>query len=483
MAPVALNAANLGQTGLTAPRYDRAQIRPGIVHLGLGGFHRAHMARYTHDLLEADASGVDWGIVGVGLRPADQKLIDALRAQDHLFTLTERAGADEQLTIIGSIIGSILLQDSPAPVLTAVDSARIVSLTVTEHGYCLSPATKRVDLAHPQIAADLTNPRAPRTAIGIIAEGLRRRYEHNTRAFTSMSCDNIQHNGDVLRQAVTDFAGAVDPALADWIADNARFPNTMVDRITPATQTDDIAALTEAHNIIDACPVFSETFRQWVIEDEFVDGRPAWERVGAQFVADVTPYEYMKLRLLNASHLAIAGVGRLAGYTYVDETMRDSRFAAFMQALMDRETGPTLRPVPGIDLAAYKQTLISRFANPRIKDTLDRINTDAALNYILDPLRDRLQANESFDLLALALAAWIKRLDGVDDTSRPITFNHPRADELKRAAASDVTAVLAISPVFGDLSSHAALVETTRQWRQSLRDVGAIATLERALAR
>jgi mannitol 2-dehydrogenase len=252
------------------------------------------------------------------------------------------------------------------------------------------------------------------------------------RAFTGLSCDNIQHNGQVLKGAVLDFARLREPepvgeGLADWIAREARFPDTMVDRITPATRPGDTAALAVRHGIVDAWPVFAEPFRQWVVADDFADDRPAWERVGVQFVPDVAPYETMKLRLLNASHLAVAGLGRLMGYVFIDETMRDDRIARYMAALMDRETGPTVPSVPGVDLTAYKASLIGRFANPTIKDTVERVNTDAPLNYLIDPIRDRLAAGESIALLALAVAAWIRRMTGVDEAGVPMIIHHPLA--------------------------------------------------------
>jgi len=274
-----------------------------------------------------------------------------------------------------------------------------------------------------------------------------------------------------------------DPALAVWIEREARFPNTMVDRITPVTAPDDVADLAARYGILDKWPVFAESFTQWVIEDDFVQGRPAWEDVGAQFVADVSPYEFMKLRLLNASHLAVAGLGRLAGYTYIDETMRDENLRRYMQALMDRETGPTLPPVPGIDLAEYKATLIERFANPTIRDTAERVNTDAPLNVLVDPIRDRLQQGGSIDLLALALAAWLRRMRGEDEAGQPIEIRHPLADELRAKAiegGGDPAPMLGIERLFGELADHAVFVGTVRKWLTSLYAVGAAETLRRA---
>ncbi|GGF05232.1 mannitol dehydrogenase [Aliidongia dinghuensis] len=487
MEKLPLTRANLGRLGpgIQRPAYDPAQVVPGIVHLGLGGFHRAHMARFTHDLMTLDPAALGWGIVGAGLLPADRRMYDALTPQNGLYTLVERSGTAETVTVIGAIPEVIHAADSSAALLAAIDrpEIRIVSLTVTENGYCLNPATKQLDPDHPRIAADLADPAQPLSAVGIITEAYRRRMAAGRPAFTAMTCDNIQHNGNVLRAAVLDFAGRRDPALARWIETHARFPNTMVDRITPVTAPEDTAALAEHYGILDHWPVFSETFTQWVIEDDFAAGRPDWDRVGAQFVADVAPYEFMKLRLLNASHLAVAGLGRLAGYGYIDETMRDARLRRYMEALMDRETGPTLPPVPGIDLAHYKATLVERFANPTIKDTVERVNTDAPLNVLVDPIRDRVKTGGGVELLALALASWLRRMRGEDEQGQPIEIRHPLADLLRAKAiegGADPRPMLGIERLFGELGRDGTFIATVGKWLASLYAVGAAKTLERA---
>ena len=372
---------------LHAPAFDPAALTPGIVHLGLGGFHRAHMARYTHTLMDQDPAAREWGILGAGLLPQDRAMRDSLVPQDNLYTLLERDGLNERATVIASLAGVVFAGDDSAGLLDAIDrpAIRIVSLTVTENGYCLNRATKQLDPAHPLIQADLARPARPRSAIGIVTEALRRRRDAGMPPFTVMSCDNIQHNGQVLRAAVLALAALRDPALAAWIAAHVHFPCSMVDRITPVTTDADRAWVAETYGIADRWPVVCEAFTQWVVEDDFPTGRPAWERVGCQFVPDVAPYEAMKLRLLNASHLAVAGLGRLMGCTTIDEAMADPLLHRYMAALMDRETGPTLPPVPGIDLPDYKRTLLSRFSNKAIKDTTERVNTDAPLNVLLDP--------------------------------------------------------------------------------------------------
>ena len=484
MIPIKLSRASLqALSGKAAiPAYDPAQVRPGIVHLGMGGFHRAHMARYTHELMNRDAENLGWGIIGAGLLPSDARLIEALKPQDWLYTLVERDARTERAQIVGSLAGIVSGVDDLDGLIAAIASppTRIVSLTVTANGYGLNQGTRRLDLDHPAVVADLANPRRPQTVVGVIAEGYRRRMVAGGKAFTAMSCDNIQNNGHVLERAVLDYAEAIDPALAAWIAEHGRFPSTMVDRITPVTRPADIADLAERHGIDDAWPVFSETFTQWVIEDNFADGRPGWDQVGAQFVADVAPYEFMKLRLLNASHLAISGPGRLMGYSYIDETMRDPMIAAYMAALMDRETGPTLLPVPGVDIAAYKAQLIERFANPNIGDTVDRVNADAALNYLLDPIRDRLAQGGSIALLGFAVAAWLRRVRGEDEAGAPIEIRHPLADLLRERAIEggpDPMPLLRIAPLFGDMADDAVFVETVGKWLASLYAVGAARTL------
>ncbi len=487
MNAVALNRSNLGklQSPVRVPGYDPATVTPGIVHLGLGNFHRAHMARYTHDLMERRGDSRHWGIVGAGLLPADERMRDSLVPQDGLYTLVERSAAEEQVSVIGSLARIIYAGASSTELLEAISrpEIRIVSLTVTENGYCLNRATKRLDPDHKLIRMDLANPAQPRSAVGVIVEAYRRRKESGEPAFTALSCDNIQHNGNVLREAVLSLAKLREPALASWIEEHADFPNTMVDRITPVTAREDVAELANRYGIADAWPVFAETFTQWVIEDRFVQGRPAWEEVGAQFVADVTPYEFMKLRLLNGSHLAVAGLGRLAGYVYIDEAMADPLMRRYMAALMDRETGPTLAPVPGIDIAAYKRTLIERFANPAIKDTVERVNTDAPLNVLVDPIRDRLDSGGEVELLSLALAAWMRRMRGVDESGQAIEIRHPLADLLAEKAVeggSDPRPMLAIEPLFGSLGQDPRLVRATGKWLASLYQAGSRATLQRA---
>ena len=487
MQPRLLNRAALPYLppALHAPAFDPVCLTPGIVHLGLGGFHRAHMARYTHTLMEQDPAAREWGIVGAGLLPQDRAMRDRLAPQDNLYTLLERDGTTETATVIGSLAGVLFAGDDSAGLLDVIDrpAIRIVSLTVTENGYCLNRATKQLDAAHPLIQADLARPARPRSAIGIVTEALRRRRDTGTPPFTVTSYDNIQHNGQVLRAAVLALATLRDPALAAWIGAHVRFPSSMVDRITPVTTDADRAWIAETYGIADQWPVVCEAFTQWVLEDDFPTGRPAWERVGCQFVADVAPYEMMKLRLLNASHLAVAGLGRLMGYAYIHETMADPVLRRYMAALMDRETGPTLPDIPGIDLADHKRTLIARFANLAIKDTTERVNTGTPINILVDPIRARLQSGGGIDLLALALAAWLRRVRGVDEQGAPIDVRHPLAAELREKAEQggpDPRPLLGITALFGDFAQNPALTGPVGHWLARLYRDGSRATLTEA---
>lgn len=485
MPPITLSRAHLGRlpTGFEAPRYDPRRVSRGIVHLGLGGFHRAHMARYTHDLMGQDATAFGWGVTGAGLRASDRHLLDALAGQDGLYSLVEREGARENRAVIGSLVGTIDASSSTAALLAAIDEpeTRIVSVTVTENGYHLDRATRALDIASDAIAADLAHPETPRTVPGVLVEAYRRRRAMGGAPFTALCCDNMPHNGRVLRAAVLALADAQAPALARWIDQHAAFPNSMVDRITPVPTAEETAAFRAETGLDDRAPLHAELFRQWVIEDVFAAGRPAWEMVGAQIVADVAPYELMKLRLLNGSHLAIAAIGQLAGHALISDTVENPLIRRYMVALMDRETGPTLPPVPGMNLAGYKRRLLDRFANRAIRDTTQRVNTDAPLNYLLDPIRDRLARDQPIELLAFGVAAWCRRATGRGEGGEPIAVVHPLAALMGRRArdgGADPTALLSIAELFGPLGRDPRLVTAVGRWLASIYERGIAATLQ-----
>lgn len=447
---------------LAAP--DRRRVTPGILHFGVGNFHRSHQAMYLDRLIrrgEAD----DWGIVGVGLLPRDARMGEVLRAQDFTYTLVERS-ADGTMagTRIGSIIDYLHAPADPRAVLETLASPeiRIVSLTITEGGYNTSDVTGEFDLANPDIVADAASS-APRTVFGVLAAGLRLRRERGVAPFTVVSCDNILGNGDVARRALVAFAGLAHGAeFADWIRDEVAFPNSMVDRITPVTTDAERELVRTAFGIDDAWPVVCEPFVQWVIEDRFTLGRPAWEEVGVQVVDDVEPYERMKLRLLNGSHQAMAYPGLLAGYDHVHEAVTDPRVRELVERYMRDEAAPTLAAVPGIDLAAYRSELMERFGNPFIRDTLRRLATDASdrvPKFLIPVARDRSAAGLASPAAAAVVAAWAAYARKALSSGAPLD---DRNHDLVAAAISDAEAqpqrFLAHRDWFGDLADDEVFV-------------------------
>ncbi len=377
-----LTARSLPAIGaaVPAPSYDRGLVRAGIVHFGVGGFHRAHQAMYL-DRLMCQGKALDWGICGVGVLPADRRMRDALAAQDGLYTLVvKHPDGSLEPRVIGSIVEYLLAPDDPEAVIAklADPQTRIVSLTITEGGYNFHSVSGEFDAANPDVVHDLRGDGPPRTVFGLVTEALVRRRERGVPAFTVMSCDNIQSNGDAARRSFLGFAGLGDPELASWVAEHVAFPNSMVDRITPVTTDADRAELVRRFGVDDRWPVVCEPFTQWVLEDRFAAGRPALEDAGVQLVDDVEPYDLMKLRLLNASHQALCYFGYLCGYRLVHEVCQDPLFQRFLLSYMDSEATPTLRPVPGIDLAAYKRTLIDRFSNPNVRDTVARLCAESS---------------------------------------------------------------------------------------------------------
>ncbi len=437
------------------PAYDRAAVRPGIVHLGIGAFHRAHQAVYVDDILAADPS---WGIVGASLRSTGTR--DALKPQDGLYALSVRSGEGERLRVIGSVVDVLVAVEERARLLAAMASpaVRIVSLTVTEKGYCHDPATGALNEAHPDIVQDLKTPDAPVTAPGLIAEALARRRAAGVAPFTVLTCDNLPANGDVARRVVGRFAELRDADLGAWVAGEVAFPSTMVDRITPATTDEDRARVDAALGATDAWPVVTEPFSQWVIEERFPTGRPPFETTGAEMVADVAPYEQMKLRLLNGAHSSLSYLGYLAGYQFVSDVMGDASYARFVAALMEEAT-PTLSVPPSADLAGYKAALLDRFRNPALKHRCWQICMDGSQKLpqrLLGTIRDCLKSGAPFGKLALGVAGWMRYVTGIDETGEAIDVRDPLAGELRAladAAGPDaerlVRALTGVEKVFG----------------------------------
>jgi mannitol 2-dehydrogenase len=473
--------------GVARPSYDRAQLRVGIVHFGTGGFHRAHQAMYVDQLMNQGLA-LDWGICGVGVMPADQRMRDALKSQDGLYTLvTKHPDGNYEARVIGSIVDFLYAPADPERVieLMAAPGTRIVSLTITEGGYNFHHVTGEFDFDTPAIARDIEGTAAPATVFGLVTEALRRRRERGVAPFTVMSCDNIQSNGDVAKKMFTAFALRKDPALGDWIANHVAFPNAMVDRITPVTAPSDIEQVARRFGIDDAWPVVCEPFTQWVLEDHFPLGRPPFEQAGVQLVEDVVPYELMKLRLLNASHQALTYFGYLAGYRYAHEVTQDPLFETFLLNYMEREGTPTLMPVPGVDLDLYRRTLIARFANPEVRDTLARLCAESSARipkWLLPVVRANLAGGGEIRRSAAVVASWARYAEGKDEQGEAITVVDRMKDELMQIAARNrekITAFIENRAVFGDLCDNPRFVEAYTEALTSLHEVGARETVQR----
>ncbi len=437
------------------PAYDVTKVGVGIMHISLGAFHRAHQEVYTDDVLAQ--SGGDWGICGIGAMTSDKALVEHLRQQNSLFTVMTR-GQKAEARIIGALREVMLMPENPAAVIErlADPSIKILSFTITEKGYCHDPQTGLLNPQHPLIAHDLAHPDAPQSAIGLAVAGLKARYEKNLPPFTVMSCDNLPGNGNKTKSIVLAFAKLLDAKLAAWIEATVAFPNTMVDRITPVTADADKEFFNGRFGYHDNGLVTCEPFRQWILEDNFPQGRPAWEKAGAQFVEDVHPYELAKIRLLNVSHTVFAYPAHLMRHVWVNEGASDPLLARYVRRVMDLEITPTLPPVPGIELESYKTTIIERFANPAIKDTWERICSDGSqkiANQLLPIVRERFAKNQSADGLILLVAAWFRYLNCKHDDGTAFGLNDPMAERLHKLAVAggvDPTGLLKIKEIFGD---------------------------------
>jgi len=472
------------------PGYDPRAVSVGMVHLGLGNFHRAHQAVYTDAILAKDPR---WGICGVSLK--SRGAVDSLRAQDHLYTVVVKDAAGAQPRIIGSICEAHCGGDDMPAVIArmAAPTTRIVSLTITEKGYCHDPATGRLNLAHPDIAHDvasgLATGHAPRSAPGAILMALQARKSLAPTVsgrLTILSCDNLPHNGKTLGALMHELAAATDPSLATWMRDNVSFPSTMVDRIVPATTAQDIAETARLIGTHDAVPVVTEPFAQWVIEDVFAADRPAWEEAGAQFVADVAPFELMKLRLLNAAHSAMAYLGYLAGHEFIYQASADPLFVRMVERLWS-EVGPTLPALP-TNVENYQRDLMARFRNTALPHRTWQIAMDGSQKLpqrILASVRECLAAGAPFDTLALVVAGWMRYVSGADENGQPINVRDPLAAELARIAdrthgvpAALCDSLFALEGLFGaDLPTHERFVQAVRRHLESLFRNGARATL------
>ncbi len=455
------DAVNLGErsidrlpTGIAVPSYNRREVRPAIIHFGVGGFHRAHQAVYTDDVLGSGDLG--WGIRGAGITEADVRMKEALSAQDYLYTVVARDNSGEDRRVVGSILDLIVASDNPSSLVGAMadESTRIISMTITENGYCYRPDSGELDFDNAGIRNDVAQTGRLRTIYGCLHAALAQIRRKRGMPPTVLSCDNLPQNGDRLRRLFLQFLETLDPELAKYVASEVAFPNCMVDRITPITTAEQQGSFAEKFGVVDRRPVFCERFRQWVIEDHFPAGRPDWSRSGATFVADVVPFERMKIRLLNGSHSALGYIGYLLGHRRVDLAMSDPDVRTFLRAYMN-EISPTVGSVPGVDLDGYKDSLIERFSNPAIADQILRLAQDGSKkipNMILEPVAELLDDGHPCPHAAFALAAWVRFLEGTDEVGEPIPIDDPQGAVLQAAAnrtkGGEVSEFLAIGSVF-----------------------------------
>ncbi|WP_314420772.1 fructuronate reductase [Pseudescherichia vulneris] len=472
------------------PEYDRQALRSRIVHFGFGAFHRAHQALLTDRVL--NARGGDWGICEISLFSGDT-LMTQLREQDHLFTVLEKGAEGNQAIIVGAVKECLNAKlDSLAAIIEKFcePQVAIVSLTITEKGYCIDPATGKLDTRNERIVHDLQNPQEPHSAPGILVEALSRRRERGLPPFSVLSCDNIPDNGHVVKNAVLGMAQQRSAELAAWIGEQVSFPGTMVDRIVPAATDASLAEIAEVLGVADPCAISCEPFIQWVIEDNFVAGRPEWEAAGVQMVDDVLPWEQMKLRMLNGSHSFLAYLGYLAGFAHINDCMADAHFRAAARRLMLDEQAPTLR-ITGVDLTDYAESLLARFANPALQHRTWQIAMDGSQKLpqrMLESIRLHLQRGTPWPLLALGVAGWMRYVSGVDDAGNAIDVRDPLAATFREKVAQSseqerVAALLSLSEIFGsDLAQNPAFVSGIETAWQRIATQGAhqatIATLQ-----
>lgn len=461
--------------GVLTPRYDRQQLQTRIVHFGFGAFHRAHQALLTDRVL--NAQGGDWGICEISLFSGD-RLMSQLREQNHLYTVLEKGANGNQAIIVGVVKECLNAKlDSLADIIEKFcePQVAIVSLTITEKGYCIDPATGSLDVSNPRIIHDMQHPTEPHSAPGILVEALHRRRERGLSPFTVLSCDNIPDNGHVVKNAVLGMAEKRAAELAAWIQQHVSFPGTMVDRIVPAATEESLDEITRELGVADPCAISCEPFIQWVIEDNFVAGRPQWEVAGVQMVDDVLPWEQMKLRMLNGSHSFLAYLGYLAGFQHISDCMQDSAFREAAYRLMMNEQAPTLR-ITNVDLSRYAASLIERFANPALKHRTWQIAMDGSQKLpqrMLEGIREHLTRGSDWPLLALGVAGWMRYVSGVDDAGATIDIRDPLSEKIRLLVESSsdaerVSALLSLQEVFGtDLVKNPLFVQAIEQaWRR-----------------
>lgn len=456
-----LNLHNCGRLAdkISIPQYQREAISPGIIHFGVGNFHRAHEAVYLNSLFNLEKRSC-WGIIGAGTTPYDAAMREKLQWQDWLTSVTEQEQNGEKVTVTGSMIG-FLNPEKSGEILQYMTNPfiRIISLTVTENGYYISGG--KFDKNHADILYDSAHKNTPKTVFGLIVRALELRRQMNIPPFTVMSCDNIPMNGHATKNSVCGLAEMSSASLAKWIEENVSFPSSMVDRITPKTSEEALVHLKEKYGLEDKCGVFCEPFMQWIIEDNFVSGRPALEKAGVQFVKDILPYELMKLRILNGGHSAVAYAAELMDITYVHDAMTNPIIKNFLQNLIIREIIPTVPDVPGIDLNEYCNLIITRFSNPKIRDTVARLAMDGSSKlpkFTLPVIIENLKNGGQYQGLALVIALFFRYYRGISDSGRILIFSDAYAEELHKAARESVAAFLRLRHIFRDLADNTDFV-------------------------
>jgi len=466
-----LNQQNLQEIAklVPCPSYDRTKLKAGIVHIGIGGFHRSHQAYYIHQLLEKFGA-LDWGICGVGIREADRKMYEVLKKQDGLYTLIiQHPDGEIASEVIGSIKQMLLAVDHPNKVIEKIAhvDTKIVSLTITEGGYNFNPQTDQFNFDNKAIQHEINHPTEPQTVFGYVTAALRKRKAEGLPAFSILSCDNIPHNGSVARKMLLAFAQKQDPSIAEWIENKVSFPNTMVDRITPVSSSSESDYLRKTYQINDDWPVICEPFIQWVVEDNFIQGRPPLEQLDVQFVPNVIPYEKMKIRLLNAGHSVLGIPGALHGHASINDCMNDPVFSKFMRAFMDKEATPILDPIEGIDLDTYKDSLEKRFANPNIKDHVSRICSESSAKlpkFLIPTIQDNLSKHQSIEYATLIIAAWCyysdKEKNEKDEALEIIDEQKVQLNKAASLTSNDSLSFIRMDEIFGNLIENERFTST-----------------------
>lgn len=470
--------------GILVPAYERSRLSPGIVHIGLGNFHRAHQAWYLHRLMQQGLAH-DWAIIGAGVRQTDEEQRKRLSGQNYLSTLIELDPVGRSAEVTGSMIGFVPVEtDNAALIQQMADPAiRIVALTVTEGGYYIDPVSKEFDRNHEDIRHDCTHPDSPRTAFGAIVAALRKRRDAGHGPFTVQSCDNLQGNGAIVRQTVTSLANMSDPDLANWIDESCTFPNSMVDCIVPATGPKELELVRE-FGIEDNAPVTHENFRQWVIEDDFCAGRPDWDKAGATFCSDVHAYEMMKIRILNGGHQLVANAGELLSVRFIAECLANPVIRAYFRKTCIEDIVPHVPDVPGMSSTAYLDLVDNRFSNPQIVDTVRRVAFDGSsrhTGFLLPTIRDAIKDDCSIEGLALSQAVWARMCYGRREDGSKIEPNDPMWEDLQNAASdakSDPAAWLNQQNLYGDLGEEPRFAESFTRWLKLIWDKGTQSALQ-----